>query len=98
MRGAAGSVKLIASVLLAVTTAARAVGPDYRRPSAPVSAAYKEQPPSATPTPTVDATQWKPAEPRDDARRGKWWEVFGGPALAALEEQVTVSNQTLAQS
>ena len=30
---------------------------------------------------------WKPAEPRDDASRGKWWEIFGDPQLNALIEQ-----------
>ena len=39
---------------------------------------------------------WKAAQPNDAARRGKWWEVFGDPDLNALEEQVTVSNQTIA--
>ena len=29
-------------------------------------------------------------------RVGKWWEVFQDPELNALEEQVDISNQTLA--
>jgi outer membrane protein TolC len=41
------------------------VGPDYRRPEAPVPAAYKEQ--------AADAAQWKPSAPRDDGDRGAWW-------------------------
>ncbi|HEY0783882.1 MAG TPA: TolC family protein, partial [Thermoanaerobaculia bacterium] len=40
----------------------------------------------------------KPAEPKDALVKGKWWEVFGDPGLNALEEQVSVSNQTLAQA
>ena len=60
-------------VLLALVTAACAVGPDYKRPSAPVPAAFKEQ---ALPGNTAAAeSNWKPAEPRDDTHRGKWWEV-----------------------
>ena len=27
--------------------------------------------------------------------RGKWWEIFGDPALNALEEQVNISNQNV---
>jgi NodT family efflux transporter outer membrane factor (OMF) lipoprotein len=81
---------------LAVLTAACAVGPDYKRPSAPVPAAFKEQPPPGNTAAAAD--QWKPAEPRDDTHRGKWWEVFGDPQLNALEDQVNVSNQNIAQA
>jgi len=64
-------------------SAACAVGPDYKRPAAAVPAAYKEN------------SQWQPAQPSDSAIRGKWWEVFGDDSLDALQEQVTVSNETL---
>ena len=59
------------------------VGPDYRRPSVPMTAAYKED------------QGWKLAQPRDDFPRGKWWEIFGDPQLNALEEQVTQGNQNV---
>jgi len=36
------------------------------------------------------------AEPSDDTIRSRWWEMFNDPELNALEEQVNVSNQTLA--
>ena len=36
------------------------------------------------------------AQPKDDALRGKWWEIFGDPQLNALEEKVNVSNQNIA--
>ena len=81
---------LLPSFLL--LSAACAVGPTYRRPSAPVPAAYEEAAPPAA------AGEWKAAQPQDGARRGKWWEVFGDPALNALEEQVEVSNQNVAQA
>ena len=64
-------------------TAGCTVGPDYKRPAAPVPVAYKEN------------ANWPAAQPSDSTLRGKWWEVFGDPSLNALEEQVTVSNQTL---
>jgi len=60
-----------------------AVGPDYVRPDAAVPGAFKE------------AGEWKVAQPRDDASRGKWWEVFGDPQLNALIEQVEISNQNV---
>ena len=83
---------LVAS--LALTSAACVVGPDYHRPTAPTPSRYKEAPTGQAP---ADA-QWKTAQPKDEADRGRWWEVFGDPALNALEEQVTVSNQTIAQA
>jgi outer membrane protein TolC len=59
------------------------VGPDYRRPSAPMTAAYKED------------QGWKLARPGDDIPRGRWWEIFGDPQLNALEEQVSEANQNI---
>jgi NodT family efflux transporter outer membrane factor (OMF) lipoprotein len=72
----------------AALAAACTVGPRYQKPSAPLPAAFKEQPPG----------DWQPAQPRDDAGRGRWWEIFGDPQLNALEEQVNVSNQSIAQA
>ncbi len=61
-------------------------GPNYERPSVAVPAAYKE------------VKGWKQAEPRDHEIAAQWWTVFGDPLLNALEEQVAVSNQSLAQA
>ncbi len=61
-----------------------AVGPRYSRPQAPVPPKFKETPPN-----------WKQAQPADQIARGKWWEIFQNPRLNALEEQVSISNQTL---
>ena len=60
-----------------------AVGPDYHRPAVDTPVAYKE------------AQGWKQAKPRDEAARGKWWEIYGDPELNALVEQVQVSNQNV---
>ena len=70
------------------------VGPRYQRPGAPVPGQFKELPAGTSP----EAAAFRPARPQDDALRGKWWELFGDPQLSALEEQVEVSNQTLAQA
>lgn len=80
--------------LLLVFLAGCAVGPNYHRPSAPVPPAYKEE----GPPPEATSGEWKPAEPREGLPRGRWWEVFGDPALNALEEQVSISNQNVAQA
>ena len=81
-------------IALGILAAACTVGPDYRKPAVPVPEAYKEAAPGQAASPEF----WKQARPKDEAARGKWWEIFGDPALNALEEQVTVSNQTIAQA
>ncbi|HMK14475.1 MAG TPA: efflux transporter outer membrane subunit [Burkholderiales bacterium] len=66
--------------------AACTVGPDYVRPAVEAPAAFKE----------MDG--WKPAQPRDQEIKGKWWEAYNDPLLNSLEEQVNISNQNLAQA
>jgi len=60
-----------------------AAGPDYVRPKVEMPKEYKE------------AGNWKVAEPRDGASRGKWWEIFGDSRLDALMGNIGVSNQNL---
>ncbi len=60
-----------------------AVGSDAVRPVMELPTSYKEN------------VGWKVAEPRDQASRGHWWEIFGIPELNALEQRVMVSNQNL---
>jgi NodT family efflux transporter outer membrane factor (OMF) lipoprotein len=68
------------------------VGPKYHTPPVNPPAAYKE----LTPDDYKNTDGWKVAQPKDDALRGKWWEIFGDPQLNALEEKVNVSNQNIA--
>jgi NodT family efflux transporter outer membrane factor (OMF) lipoprotein len=70
-------------VLLCGASSACLVGPNYHRPSAPISPAFKE------------SAGWAPAQPSDAANREDWWTAFGDPTLDALEAKVAVSNQTL---
>jgi len=84
----------VALTLSATLWTGCAVGPAYHRPAAPTPESWKEV---EAATPEMQK-QWKPAEPRDDAHRGKWWEAFGDPDLNALEEQVSISNLNIAQS
>lgn len=60
------------------------VGPDYVRPTAVTPPVFKEM------------SGWKVAQPKDDILRGSWWEIYNDPQLNALEEQVAVSNQSVA--
>ena len=59
------------------------VGPDYKRPSTPLTFVFKEQP------------GWKLATPEDDAPKGQWWAVFHDPLLDRLEARIDTGNQTL---
>jgi len=68
------------------------VGPKYHTPPAETPVAYKE----LTPADYKNTDGWKVAQPKDDALRGKWWEIFGDPQLNALEEKVNVSDQNIA--
>jgi NodT family efflux transporter outer membrane factor (OMF) lipoprotein len=70
------------------------VGPKYHTPSVQTPAAYKE----VTPQNAAEIENWKTAQPSDDVIRGKWWELFNDPELNALEDQVNVSNQSIASA
>lgn len=69
-------------LLLTLLTAC-SVGPDYVRPTSVTKPEFRE-----------DST-WKVARPRDSSNRGHWWRSFNDPALDGLEEQVSISNQTI---
>jgi NodT family efflux transporter outer membrane factor (OMF) lipoprotein len=60
------------------------VGPDYHRPTAPISATFKE------------AEGWKAASPQDDQPKGPWWTRYQDPQLNALVDQVQLNNQNVA--
>jgi NodT family efflux transporter outer membrane factor (OMF) lipoprotein len=69
---------------IAFALTACTVGPDYVKPTTEIPVSYKE------------AGGWKMAEPKDHLIRGAWWKAFKDPELDALEEQVNVSNQSIA--
>ncbi|HVY33280.1 MAG TPA: efflux transporter outer membrane subunit [Caulobacteraceae bacterium] len=72
------------AMALGLMLAGCAVGPNYVRPSTPISPTFKE------------AAGWTPAAPADALDRGDWWSLFNDPALNALEARVKVSNQNVA--
>src|SRR5580693_10264053 len=67
------------------TVFACSVGPNYRRPSAPVPTIYKE------------FKGWKVAAPNDTINRGAWWSIYRDATLDGLERQINIANQTLKQ-
>jgi NodT family efflux transporter outer membrane factor (OMF) lipoprotein len=75
--------RLTFAALGAILLGGCTVGPKYSRPATEVPTDYKE------------AAEWKTAQPSDELAKGKWWEVYGDPQLNALEEQVTLANQSL---
>ena len=85
-------------VIAAITTAvllAGCVGPPYVKPKVETPTAFKESSPAAYVG--ADAGAWQPAQPQDAALKGKWWEAFGEPELNALEDQLNINNQNIAQ-
>ena len=76
------NIRVLAAAALALLAACSA-GPKYERPAVDAPAAYKE------------AGDWKVAQPRDDVKRDKWWEVFGDAQLNSLIAQIDVSNQNV---
>jgi len=80
-RGTGGEALRIA-IVGAVIASGCTVGPDYRRPDAPVPALYKE-------------AGWKVGEPLDALDRGAWWSVYKDPLLDDLEKRIDISNQNL---
>jgi len=69
--------------LICIFLSGCAVGPDYKRPDAPVSETFKE------------LEGWTSARPQDDVPRGQWWSVFGDAQLDQLLQKVDVSNQNV---
>lgn len=84
------------AVLLCVLLAGCRVGPDYKRPTAPAAPAFKEEPPPNFKE--AEAQGWKQSQPGDAYLKGKWWEVYNDTVLSGLEEQVSISNQSVLQA
>src|ERR1700722_9940929 len=86
----------VTATLAALLVSGCRVGPKYQRPPAIAQAppaSYKESP---TQFPSSDG--WKVAQPQDAMLHGKWWEIYNDPELNALEDKLTVDNQTIKQS
>ncbi len=71
------------------------IGPRYVRPSVSTPESFKEA--SSAAYGAAPAGTWQPARPRDMLLKGRWWEIFGDPELDALEEQLDINNQNIAQ-
>ncbi|MFJ1468251.1 efflux transporter outer membrane subunit [Massilia orientalis] len=77
------TIRLLAAAVVAVAATGCAVGPDYRRPDAPVPDRYLGQPTAAQgPAAGLDA----------------WWDGFGDPQLARYVAQALAGNLDLAQA
>lgn len=86
--------RLLTAAVLALASGCD-VGPKYQRPTTPLPPAFKEAAPAAYRGAPPET--WAPAQPQDTVLKGKWWEIFHEPELNALEEQLNISNLTIAQ-
>jgi NodT family efflux transporter outer membrane factor (OMF) lipoprotein len=80
-----------AATVAALLLAGCMVGPNYKRPSAPMAPGFKEAPPASF----KNQDGWKVVQPSDAQLKGNWWELFGDPQLNSLEAKVDEANQTL---
>ena len=81
--------RLLSRILLGLalfTLAGCTVGPNYKRPTAPVAAKWDVTPP------------WREADPRDAVPKTSWWTLFNNDELNELQTKLLASNQTLAAS
>ena len=79
--------KRVLPVATALLLAGCSMAPAYRPPTTvAIPPSFKEQP------------GWGAANPSDAVARGDWWNLFGDPALDALERKVEVTNQNVAAS
>ncbi len=76
----------IAGIVLVFALSACAVGPDYKKPDAVVSASYKED------------RGWVSTRGVSRPPQGKWWKIYSDPVLDGLEEKVEKANQSLLAS
>jgi NodT family efflux transporter outer membrane factor (OMF) lipoprotein len=86
---------LRAAAICLLLLAGCTVGPRYKPPQVVPPPTYKESAPEAYKSAVPGA--WQPAQPQDAALKGKWWEVFNEPELNALEDQLNINNQNIAQ-
>jgi NodT family efflux transporter outer membrane factor (OMF) lipoprotein len=86
-RLAAQAPRAIALLSLAIL-AGCAVGPDYSRPQADTTPAYKEQPPES----------WKTAEPKTADATHPWWQLYGDSTLDDLITRANAANQDIHQA
>jgi NodT family efflux transporter outer membrane factor (OMF) lipoprotein len=87
--------RITALILICTLLAGCVMGPKYTPPAVPPPPAFKEALPSAYSGALPGA--WQPATPQDAAIKGKWWEIFNEPELNALEDQLDIDNQNIAQ-
>jgi NodT family efflux transporter outer membrane factor (OMF) lipoprotein len=97
-RGRLGA-SLFACAVLSLGVAALGgcnVGPRYNPPRVALPVGFKEGAPAVYAQ--LPSGTWTPAQPDDAAIKGKWWQLFHEPELDALEDQLDINNQTIAQS
>jgi len=69
--------------VVALVCAGCTVGPNYKKPTAPVAANWQVIEP------------WRQAQPKDAVPKTDWWTLFHDEELNGLETELLASNQTL---
>jgi outer membrane protein, multidrug efflux system len=79
----APAILVIALIIVTAMLPGCTVGPNYKRPTAPVAAKWDLSEP------------WRESAPKDAVPKGEWWTVFHDDDLNALEKDALADNQTL---
>ncbi len=80
----AGRLRAIMGGLAAISFCAGCtVGPNYKRPTAPVPAKWQV------------AEPWREADPKDAVPKTAWWTLFHDDELVGLQTELLAANQTL---
>lgn len=77
--------KTVGIFLLSFIVVACHVGPDYQKPTTPVSTHFKE----------AKNNVWVVAKPSDLDNRGEWWCIFHDKKLNALEKELNAQDQNI---
>jgi outer membrane protein, multidrug efflux system len=70
-------------IAVALACAGCTVGPNYKKPAAPVAASWQVTEP------------WRQAAPKDAVPKTAWWTVFHDDELNGMENDLLAANQTL---
>jgi multidrug efflux system outer membrane protein len=71
------------AIFLTSALAGCSIGPNYKRPDAPVATKWDVEEP------------WRESAPKDSLPKGEWWTVYHDDDLNTLEQQALAANQTL---
>lgn len=75
-------------VIIIILISSCTVGPDYKKIIVELPENFKE----------INNEKWKKADPNDDKDKGSWWQIFNDIKLNEYEQQLEITNQSIASA